>query len=196
MQEKTQIKELENNDYVPYWFEYEIKRKGRAASEVVFTVYVRHQILIDLIPDLRLLENKSKEQSTLFQAASASDLSEQKQSFNTEIWVIISLLIEVSILCCLVFVSVYEFKTYSENALLRNYDLPSSNNNELKPTLKLKNEAIGFQVNQVEPRRKTDFTDKKQVLEYMIGKGINDFKVLAKLGFNFKQISSAIQNIN
>lgn len=72
-------KELENNDYVPYWFEYEVERRGRAASKVVFTVYVRHQILIDLIPDLRLLENKSKDQTTLFQSASASELSEQKQ---------------------------------------------------------------------------------------------------------------------
>lgn len=76
-------KELERNDYVPYWFEYEITRRGRKASKVKFTVYVRHKVLLDLIPELKLLETKTSEQTNIFEAAIISKLSETQNKIIT-----------------------------------------------------------------------------------------------------------------
>jgi hypothetical protein len=147
------------------------------------------------------ITDKEAEQKAAFQEIATEEkksliVSSKNEKFSTKIWVIISALIEVSILACLVFVSFYEFKTFTESSALEYFDLPSENNNEMKKTFTLKNQAIGFKKNQVETSRNNDYSENRQVLDFMINKGINDFKVLAKLGFNFKQISAAIQNIN
>ena len=189
-------------------YTFELKELKTSKNDYIELVSYRGKINIHNTTNKQTLANyeiriseKEAERKRVFKKMELEEienlaLSNQKQLFNTEIWVFISLLIEFSILACLVFVSFYEFNTYLENELLRSYDLPNVSENALKPTFKLKNEAIGFQVNQVETSKKVDFIEKKQVLEFLIKRGINDFKILAKLGFNFKQISSAIQNIN
>ncbi len=58
--------ELEENDLVPYWFSYDKLKQGRNISAIRFTVYVRPQVLLDLMPELKALGNSR--QSTIFDA--------------------------------------------------------------------------------------------------------------------------------
>lgn len=73
-------KELENNDLVPYWFEYDVERKGKKASKVNFTVYVRPKILMELVPSLKLLKKRPEDPMTLFDAAVERDLTETQKA--------------------------------------------------------------------------------------------------------------------
>ena len=78
--------ELEQNDYVPYWFEYDVLRKGKTAHKIAFTIYVRHDTLINLIPELRLLEpNPNQQQQTIFESAENSKLSEAQTSITKKL---------------------------------------------------------------------------------------------------------------
>lgn len=124
-------------------------------------------------------------------------------SFNIKIWVVISVIIETSIILCLVFISYYEFKTYIESDILENssnYQIET--NTILKAPTLANNGIIGFQIDNNKNSQKTkgniDFeanTDNKyKALKICIDSGILDFKTLSKLGFNFKQISEVINS--
>ncbi|MEO1517513.1 MAG: replication initiation protein [Bacteroidota bacterium] len=65
---ETARKELEANDSVPYWFTYEEIRKGKALAKIIFTVYVRTQVLLDKIPALQTLRGRNTQQSDIFDA--------------------------------------------------------------------------------------------------------------------------------
>ena len=65
-------KELEENTYCPYWFEYSKVRKGRSIHKIRFTAYVRPKVLIELVPRLKSL---SKSQLGMFDEATEIELS-------------------------------------------------------------------------------------------------------------------------
>ncbi len=75
--------ELEGNDMVPYWFSYDKLKQGRNLSAIRFTVYVRPQVLLDLVPDLKVLGSGDGRQSTIFDAQREMTFSEnQKKLFS------------------------------------------------------------------------------------------------------------------
>lgn len=75
--------ELEGNDMVPYWFSYEKLKQGRNISAIRFTVYVRPQVLLDLVPDLKVLGSGDSRQSTIFDAQREMTFSDnQKKLFS------------------------------------------------------------------------------------------------------------------
>lgn len=45
-------KELEKNDIIPYWFDYEKIKRGRTVVGINFNVYVRSDILLKVVPEL------------------------------------------------------------------------------------------------------------------------------------------------
>lgn len=74
--------ELEGNDMVPYWFSYDKLKQGRNLSAIRFTVYVRPQVLLDLVPDLKMLGGDSR-QATIFDEQREVTFSEnQKKLFS------------------------------------------------------------------------------------------------------------------
>jgi len=204
---KTDLKEdyKHRNTELTEKYELDIKELKRAKNKYIEQVSYRGKINIHNSTNKTTLANyetriseKEAERKTALkkielEQTESLTLSSQKANFDTETWIAISVFIEVSILFCLIFISVYEFKAYSENELLEMEEITSNKMEEFKPTFKLKNQAIGFQKNQVETSRNNDLSENRQVLEFMIKKGINDFKVLSKLGFNFKQIASVLE---
>lgn len=74
--------ELEENDLVPYWFSYDKLKQGRNISAIRFTVYVRPQVLLDLVPDLKKLSSGDNRQTTIFDAQLEVSFSDnQKKLF-------------------------------------------------------------------------------------------------------------------
>lgn len=69
-------KELESNDIIPYWFEYKIVRQGKTVKEIAFTVFVRHELLLALIPELKFLGTHNNSSPTIFDSAAEKVLSE------------------------------------------------------------------------------------------------------------------------
>lgn len=65
-------KELEDNDQVPYWFEYEKIREGRSIRKIRFTVHVRPKVLLELIPKLNRF---NKSQLSIFENSDNIELS-------------------------------------------------------------------------------------------------------------------------
>lgn len=55
--------ELEENDFAPYWFDYQKIRVGRSIGKIKFTIYVRPKVLLELIPKLKTY---NKSQPSLF----------------------------------------------------------------------------------------------------------------------------------
>lgn len=74
---KTAQTELEENDLAPYWFEYDKKRKGRSIHAIAFTVYTRPKVLLELIPDLKLLNRSSTGQMSIFEKVGEKGITKE-----------------------------------------------------------------------------------------------------------------------
>lgn len=57
----TAQKELKENDFAPYWFEYETLKRGKAVAGIKFHVFIRSEILLELIPNLRFFPKDEKQ---------------------------------------------------------------------------------------------------------------------------------------
>ena len=76
---ETARKELENNDTVPYWFTYSEIRRGKSLQRLVFTVYIRSEVLIERIPALQALRTGNKNQTDIFDAQRENTFSDTKK---------------------------------------------------------------------------------------------------------------------
>jgi plasmid replication initiation protein len=47
-------KELAKNELIPYWFDYDKIKQGRAVTAISFTVYIRSKVLLETIPELNI----------------------------------------------------------------------------------------------------------------------------------------------
>jgi plasmid replication initiation protein len=71
--------ELEKNDLAPYWFTYEKRKKGRNVKDIVFTVYLRPKVLLEMIPELKMLDDSGGSQPNLFASGQEHQFTEQQQ---------------------------------------------------------------------------------------------------------------------
>jgi len=70
-------KELEENDLAPYWFNYEKKKRGRNIKDIVFTVYIRPKVLLEMLPELGMVDdqNTNSGQINIFNPEQGTQLS-------------------------------------------------------------------------------------------------------------------------
>ena len=68
-------KELEENKSIPYYFEYDQIKQGRNIKAIKFTVYVREEILLGLVPELKI---QNKNQLNIFDTQDIEKFSEAK----------------------------------------------------------------------------------------------------------------------
>lgn len=82
---ETTRRELEENDLAPYWFSYTKTKQGRNIKAIKFTVYVRPQVLLEMIPSLRMLEGGREAQITIFDAEREGKFSATKKKLFTRL---------------------------------------------------------------------------------------------------------------
>lgn len=73
---KMTKKELDKNELIPYWFDYEKLKQGRATVGISFKVYVRSEILMKSVPELTVYSSDSP---TLFDMDSDVELTQNEQ---------------------------------------------------------------------------------------------------------------------
>jgi plasmid replication initiation protein len=69
-------KELEKNDLIPYWFDYKKIKQGRNVISIAFTIYIRSEILLKVVPELTGYVSDSP---TLFDAKEDHELTKGEQ---------------------------------------------------------------------------------------------------------------------
>ena len=72
---KMTKKELDKNELIPYWFDYEKLKQGRATIGISFKVYIRSEILMKAVPELTVY---SSDAPTLFDTDGELTQNEQK----------------------------------------------------------------------------------------------------------------------
>ena len=73
---KMTKKELDKNELIPYWFDYEKLKQGRATIGISFKVYIRSEILMKAVPELTVY---SSDAPTLFDSDSDGELTQNEQ---------------------------------------------------------------------------------------------------------------------
>lgn len=73
--------ELDKNELIPYWFDYEKIKKGRATKEILFKVYIRPEILMKAVPELTVYSSNTP---TLFSVENKKELTEKEKQFITK----------------------------------------------------------------------------------------------------------------
>lgn len=73
---KMTKKELDKNELIPYWFDYEKLKQGRATVGISFKVYIRSEILMKAVPELTVY---SSDAPTLFDTDSDGELTQNEQ---------------------------------------------------------------------------------------------------------------------
>lgn len=73
---KMTKKELDKNELIPYWFDYDKIKRGRATVSLSFKVYVRSEILMKAIPELTVYSSNAP---TLFDSDSDEELTQNEQ---------------------------------------------------------------------------------------------------------------------
>jgi len=73
---------LEENDLAPYWFNYAKKKRGRSIKDIVFTVYVRPKVLLEILPELGMVDerNPNSGQINIFNPEQSNQLSEAQRA--------------------------------------------------------------------------------------------------------------------
>lgn len=70
-------KELEDSEIIPYWFEYKKLKQGRNVSQIRFLVYIRPDVLLKVIPELKL--GKYAIEGNLFDGEQNNELSDKQR---------------------------------------------------------------------------------------------------------------------
>ncbi|MFK7948852.1 MAG: RepB family plasmid replication initiator protein [Saprospiraceae bacterium] len=73
---KMTKKELDKNELIPYWFDYEKIKQGRATTAISFKVYIRSEILMEAVPELTVYSSNAP---TLFDSDSDKEFTKGEE---------------------------------------------------------------------------------------------------------------------